>query len=113
MNEANPLGPILEPPVGGLQRLKHSVTGHRTVPAFRTGYWTAAGAVMSAAMVIALSMLLWGHGTGRAEKIHEAVRQALAPPARTYFTNAGYTEIPTGNSHVRILVVASLDKPGR
>ena len=110
MNEPDLFGPLLEPPTGGLERLRRSMAQRRRVPRFHGRYWLSAGLAMSVVVLIAVSMLIWGRGTNREEQIHEAIQQALAPSAKTYFTNAGYKEIQTGDSNVRILVVASLKK---
>lgn len=110
MNEPNFLGPLLEPPTGGVERLRRSIAQGRRVPRFHGRYWLAAGLAISVAVLVTVSMLIWGRGTNREDQIHEAIQQALAPSAKTYFTNAGYKEIQTGDSNVRILVVALLKK---
>lgn len=110
MTEADSLGPILAPPKGGLETLKRLVEQEKPASRFDFGYWIAAGSAISIAALVTISILVWGRGVNHKEQIHEAVQQALAPPAKTFFTNAAYKEIQTGNSNVRILVVASLKK---
>ena len=110
MNEENLLGPMMEPPRGGPERLRRAITHDRRVPAFHVRYWIAVGSAISMAALVAVAVLVWGGGAAHEEQIHEAVQQALAPPPKTYFKNAGYKEIQTGDSSVRILVVASLKK---
>ncbi len=106
MTELHPLGPELEPPHGGLARLQHAVEGTRKAPRPGSGYWIAAGL---AAGLVLLSILVPWHTPPGQQRIREAVKETLTVSTKTRFKNAAYTEIPSRDPHVRILLVGSLD----
>lgn len=108
MTETHPLGPELEPPRGGLSRLQRAVEHEHRSPGLPGGYWLAAG--LAAGLILLAIFVPWRTPPGQ-QRIHEAVRSALAVSATTHFRNAAYTEIPSHSPDVRILLVGSLGPP--
>jgi|GEM_PF-2298691 len=107
MTDTNLLGPELEPPHGGLARLQKAVDHKRRSPTLRGGYWLATGL---AAGLILFAVFVPGRNPGQ-QRIHEAVESALTASTSTHFKDAAYTEIPSQNQDVRILLVGSLSPP--
>ena len=107
MTETHLLGPELEPARGGLARLRQAVEHNHRSPRLRGGYWLAAG--LAAGLILLAVFVPW-RNPGQ-HRIREAVQSALAVSATTRFKNAAYTEIPSQDPNVRILLVGSLRPP--
>lgn len=107
MTERDLLGPMLDPPSGGLARLRRTVETNKRAPTTRTARWAAAGGL--AAGLTLLGLFLWKPGPSpQQQAIRQAVTQAVAGSSNTDFQGAAYVEVPTHRPDVRILLVASL-----
>jgi len=107
MTERDHLGPMLDPPSGGLARLRHVVETNQRTPRIRTARWAAAGGLV--AVFALLELWLWNPGLSfQQQAIRRAVTRAVAGSPKTDFQGAGYMEVPTHRSDVRILLVARL-----
>ncbi len=108
MTESNILGPDLEPPHGGLERLRHEVRRKNKLRLTRPAYWILAGL---AAGLVALLVLVWVPMSGGRQQVRQAVAQALKARPETRFKDAAYIEIPSHRHDVRILLLGSLSHP--
>ncbi len=116
MRELEDLLPTLEPPPGGLERLRRSVAGTRPKVPVRRWRRAAAVAALCVAVVAAGTWTLrWQGRQAHNQAVAQAIRQALPPkpPANgIVLAHGAALELPSGQPDVKLYLVQSA-KPGR
>lgn len=110
MTERDLLGPIFDPPSGGLARLRRAAETNQRTPKIRIIRWASAGGLVT--VFVILGLWLWNPGPSFQQRaIRNAVTRAVAGSPKTDFQGAAFMEVPTHRPDVRILLVARLPSP--
>lgn len=109
MRELEHLLPTLEPPPGGLTRLRRHVRSARRPP-WRQPRWAWAGVLVVVAVVAAAWLPPTISRWQQTDRIATALRAAMHPPlpaSGIRVANGGAIELPSGQDNVRLYLVQS------
>jgi hypothetical protein len=104
MIEPIDLGPRLEPPRGGLARLRQSIRQSQA-PARSRLIWLAAAGTASVAAIL---VLLAAHSMMQNRRLQLAIQGAVLTAQQTQFDHAAYRVLPSHGRNERIILIGTL-----
>ncbi|MGC1548860.1 MAG: hypothetical protein WA777_10035 [Rhodanobacter sp.] len=108
MRELTHLLPDLDPPPGGLNRLRQSIEDHEPAPRWFVQHRFGLGTLALSALAIALILPGFITQQQRTHSLFDAMRQVMPPTTHgIYVSNGAAVELPSGQANVRIYLLQS------